>query len=235
MSIPGLPSLASDVLDLFQPVALLVEDLFSIGSNAQSQWGIFKDGEPVVLADTVISVDFRQDFKISNYPVEQGAFSSYNKVQMPFEVKISFARGGSVADRAEFLNSIAAIIGDTNFYDVVMPEATYTSVNLTHQDFNRKASQNLGLLVIDVYAEEVRSASLSTSNSTVATSTGSTAPTADTTSSNSIVSNDFAAINEPQNPAAAPQANGGNVQPQTPTPAQQAAVDQVLQQSMLPF
>src|ERR1039458_7014020 len=119
MSIPGLPALPAAIAGLFSEVALMTSDGVSSSSSSESQWGIFLNGAAVVIADNVISVDFRQDFTISNYPIEGGAFASYNKVQHPFEVKIGFSTGGGNADRASMFNSIAAIISDTNLYDVV--------------------------------------------------------------------------------------------------------------------
>lgn len=230
MSFPGLPSLSAANAELFTAIALITEDGDLSASQYSSQWGIFLDGSPVVVADNVLSMEFKQDFKISNYPVEQGGFASYNKVQLPFEVRFRFSTGGSSADRAAMLNSIAAVMGDTNLYDVVTPDATYINVNFVHQDYRRTAETGNGLLSVDVWCEEVRSASLIVSSSGTATSSTTTPDTSGSTSAssstpNSIVANDFDAINNPQSASASPQVNGGNVQPQTPTSIQTSTFD----------
>lgn len=227
--LPGLPALPAGLASLFQLIPLLTADGFTLGATAQTQWGIFLNGQPVVLADTVVSVEFRQDFRISTYPQEKGAFRSYNKVQTPFDVRVSFARGGSVSDRAELLSSIAAIIGDTNLYDVVTPEVTLSNLNLVHQDYNRKSSQGLGLMVVDVWAEEVRSATLTTS-SLASTAEGTTAPANSTRHVEGVVT-----FRNAQNPAATPEVNGGNVQPQTPSAADNAAFSSALTAQGNPF
>jgi hypothetical protein len=243
MSIPGLPSLPPSAAGLFSEIVSLAADAITGSSATQTQWGIYLNGEPVVTSDNVVSVDFRQDFTISNYPIEQGAFASYNKVQHPFEVKVGFSTGGSDADRQVFLASIAAIISDTNLYDFVTPEAIYSNVNITHQDYRINAS-NVGLRVVEVWCEEVRPASLGTSNTgttsansssatsstptTITTSNGVTAPT-------SVVSNDFSDINSPQSPDASPQVNGGTVQPVTPTAAQNSQFSSALTAAGNPF
>lgn len=231
MSILGLPSLPASVVGLFTDVALLAVDAVLGFGSSRSQWGIFLNGSPVVIADNVLSLEYRQDFSISNDPLEQGAFNSYNKVQRPFEIKLRFSTGGNAFDRQAMINSIKAIIGDTNLYDVVTPEAIYTNVNLIHQDY-RRSSDTAGLIIIDVWCQEVRSATLTSSNTTSGNTAGGGATP---NTPNSVVANDFAALNQPQNPGASPVANGGNVQAASPTTADNAQFTAALQAQGNPF
>lgn len=151
----GLPALPSSV-STFVGIALLAADAIAdfFGLFPQ-EWGIFLDGEPVVIADNVVTMEYRQDWRISTYPQENGAFASYNKVAMPFEAKLKFTAGGTLANRQEMLDSIAAIADDTNLYDVITPERIYPSCNITHFDFKREA-KDVGLLSVEVWLEEVR-------------------------------------------------------------------------------
>ena len=63
-----------------------------------------------VFAST-IEFDFDQEWTVADYPVEQGAFQSYDKVQLPFECRVRMACGGPTSQRTAFLNSIFAIAG----------------------------------------------------------------------------------------------------------------------------
>jgi len=63
-----------------------------------------------VFAST-IEFDFDQEWTIGDYPVEQGSFQSYDKVQLPFECRVRMACGGPTSQRTAFLNSIFAIAG----------------------------------------------------------------------------------------------------------------------------
>ena len=228
MSIPGLPSLSSGAANLFvTQLVLLTADAILGLLGFHQQWGIFSAGVPVVEADNVVSFDFRQDFSISNYPVEQGSFASYNKVQHPQEMKFRFSTGGSNADRQNFLNSIKAVIADTNLYDVVTPDAVYTNLNFVHWDYARSADRGAGLLVVDVWVEEVRPASLASSSTLTGATTGATG----TSGPGNITAAPLPPLNNAQNPAATPQVNGGNVQPQAPTAAQQSAATAAINQS----
>lgn len=153
---PGIPPLASGFVAAIVDTALLTADGASIYNVAQpAQWGIFLGGAPVIVADTVSSFSYKQEWAISDYPVEGGAFQSYDKVQIPFDVRVRFATGGSAATRAALLASISAIAGDTNLYDVVTPEATYTSVSISHYDYTRTAVNGVGLLQVDVWCFNV--------------------------------------------------------------------------------
>ena len=152
---PGVPPLTSYLVN---SVVLLVTDaILSILGTPTQQWGLYStSGFPVILADSVISFEYSQDFLVSDYQTEKGGFESYDKVRVPFTAKLRFATGGSVSHRQRMLDSIASIIGDTNLYDAVTPEEIYQSVNLIHQDFRRTASQGLGLVSVDVTVREVR-------------------------------------------------------------------------------
>jgi hypothetical protein len=219
MAIPGLPALADDVI--IDAVSLITQDVLSIlGSLGGPQWGLFLNGEPAVVSDNVVSFEFKQDFRISNYPVEEGAFESYNKVQVPFDVRLRFSTGGSVADRQAMIDSVDAIIGSTDLFDAVTPEKVYQSVNPTHQDIRRTSRNGVGLLVIDVYCEQVRVTA--TQQFTTSQQSSSSSATTSGNSSGLDVTIVFpgSQINQPQAASAAPQVSNGTVQTTTAAPGQ---------------
>lgn len=155
MSSPGFPNL----LNGFTPPSptLLLQDAFDVltGQNIP-QWGIFLDGDAVIAADNVISVEYKQDWSISDYPVENGGFQSYDKVSSPFDLRIRFSRGGSTDDRTELLQSLDQAAQPLTLYDAVTPEQVYSSMNITHYDYHRTSSNGAGLLTADVWLTEVR-------------------------------------------------------------------------------
>ena|ERR1039458_2521634 len=129
-----------------------------------SQWGIFLGGTPVIVADTVTSIEYKQNWVLSDYPVEQGAFETYDKVQTPRDIRVRFVAGGTEENRQALLDSVAAIAGDYNFYTVVTPEAFYPSVNVMHYDYRRTAINGVGMITVDVWCEEVRVTGTSSPN-----------------------------------------------------------------------
>lgn len=154
----GVPALLGDFANSFLSVtALLVTDTYTdYGSGAAPLWGVFLNGVPVVVADTVTRMEYKQDWAIADYPVERGGFESYDKVNTPFAVRMQFASGGSEAKRQALLDSIVAI-GDTlTLFDVVTPEAIYIGVNIQRYDYRRTSNNGLGLMLVDVTFLEIR-------------------------------------------------------------------------------
>lgn len=146
---------------------VLVSDVISaiLGASFQQQWGIFLDGEAVIAADNQISFEYKQEFPISTYPVEDGGFQSYDKVQLPAQIRCRFSAGGSVLNRQAFLSSIDDQMNTTDLYDVVTPETVYPGYNFTHREFPREA-QSVGLIVVDLWLTEIRQSATSEFQST---------------------------------------------------------------------
>ena len=148
---PGVPALDSYIGDV---VGQLVEDVLDAIFGTTVQWGIYLDGLPVLSYDNQVSFSYSQDWKISTYPVEEGSFQTYNKVQMPAEVRCKFSAGGSVTNRQNLLQSIDEVMSTTDLYDIVTPETVYLGYNFMHREYDREAN-NVGLLVVDITLEEV--------------------------------------------------------------------------------
>lgn len=164
---PGVPNV------IFAPgsgalAQLLTGDVAGIftGLQSSSQWGIYLNGAPVVLADNCLAVDFRVSYGISDYQIEQGGFQSYDKVSEPFEVRVRLSCGGSLERRTAFLASIDAIQSTLELYDVVTPERVFTSVNVSRVNYGRAAHHGLGLISVDIGLEEIRVVSAAAMQST---------------------------------------------------------------------
>lgn len=197
-NLPGVPALLTGYSAVLGTVSLITSDLIALGLISGPQWGIFDEGgNAVVTADTVIDLNFRQDWSIADFPMAGGSFASYNKVITPFDVRLRFVAGGSAANRNALLASIDAIAGDTNLYSVVTPEKTYQNCNVKHQGYARATQNGLGILVADVWLQQIRIAAAATR------------------------------ANNTASPGGAPQVNGGNPQPQAPTPFETSVVDSV--------
>ena len=202
-NVPGVPSVAFSASFSIGDDQVLTADLIGGFASPTEQWGIFQNGSAVVTADSVVGLDYKQEWAISDYPVEKGAFESYDKVALPFDSRVRFT-AGSAAARASLLASISAIAGTTQVFDVVTPDAVYPSVNITHYDYRRTARSGLGLLSVDIWCLQInQTASLSASG----TSTQGTA-TPDGTAQ----------------PSGADPVNGGSVQPTATTATQSGIV-----------
>jgi hypothetical protein len=60
------------------------------------QWGIFSHtGNPLLISDSVRAVDYREEANTPTYNYETGGFANYNKVTLPYDVRITFMNGGA--------------------------------------------------------------------------------------------------------------------------------------------
>lgn len=166
-NVPGVPPLLGSGSSIASLVLLVADTVASLFAGAgEPQWGIFLDGLAIIPYDSEVSFDYKKDYSVSDYTIEQGGFESYDKVEHPFDVKIRLATGGSLANRQAFLAALDAVIADTNLYDAVVPETVYTDVNFTHYDLHREAQRGATLLIVDLWGIQIRQAGSSTFSST---------------------------------------------------------------------
>lgn len=237
---PGVPTLPS-INQLVATADIILTDLLSFGENGQ-QWGLFLDGVSVMTADSVLSFEIKQNYRIATFAIEPsnqqsaGGFESYNKVALPFDVHLRFATGGTPADREELLEQAEAICASLDLFDAVTPERVYQSVNPTHFDCRRTAHNGVAMITIDLFCEQVRTTAASSFTTPEQSGTGGTASNNTVTQSGDTFDSRFsAAIVSPASASASPTVSSGTVQASQATPAQQTAADGVLAQSMLPF
>lgn len=208
---PGVPPLqrASQVLNT---VSLLVSDVLNIlDMFAGPRWGIFdEEGTPLLTGDSVLNVDYKQEARMSDFPVEKGQFATYNKVQQPFDARIGFTVGGTEDDRAEFLARAQKLVQTIQMVSLVTPEVTYESCNVIHCDYRRSSRSGVTLLTVELWLQEVRQ--VASSAFTENTPNEPTAPT-DTTGPAPTT----------QQPEGAAPTSGSDVRPATPTPGQTTA------------
>lgn len=167
---PGVPALPPGLgfLPPFGAPVLLTADGADLSPfPGPSQWGIYDGGgNPVLLASSTASVEYTRDWRISDYPQEQGAFGSYNKVQVPYQGIVTFWVGGSEGERAQFLAAAEPALASLDMAALVMPEISYVNANLTHYSFKREAHAGVTLLRVDVWVEEVRVIGVATFSAT---------------------------------------------------------------------
>lgn len=205
-ALSGVPQLVRSALN--QP-----PNTVSLGTGALQQqlaaaqqnvfpWGVYDDqGNQTLKPDSILNLDNRNEWKLSDYPVQVGSFASYNKVIVPFEVSLRFSKGGDLGSRAAFLKSIDDIAGDTNLYSIVTPERTYLNVNITRYEVTRRGAEGAYFLCeVDVFFRQILQVTPQYSSTAANTSNA-------------------------QNPAAVPPVNQGTLQPSNavPTSAQQTA------------
>jgi hypothetical protein len=190
-NLPGVPALARVSASLQVSLPSLTSILLPLTAQlndavlGQTVWGIFdQDGNQALFPDAFIGIDFRNDARVSNYPQEQGAFASYNKVQTPYDCRVRLAIGSDAASRTGFLDTLDAMLRGIDLYTVVSPEMSYPSATLQNYDYRRDSSNGVTMLTVDLDFIEVRVTATANESE----------------------------INTPQNPASADAVSDGQVQ-----------------------
>jgi hypothetical protein len=176
------PGLKRDPLAIVNVVQLVAADITTIaGLFAGPRWGIFtKDGQPLVIADTIEAVDFRIEARISDYPVESGGFQSYDKVMLPYDMRVSMTcsgthtglvsalgLGGATMDKTLFLSNLTTAQASLDVFTVLTPDSSYPNMNIVHYDYRRTRERGATLLHVDVWLQEIRDTATQQFTSTV--------------------------------------------------------------------
>lgn len=164
----GIPSLLGQIANVTNTVSLVYADAGNILSFfAGTQWGVFnEDGSAALLPDSIVSLETKREWRIPNYTVEQGGFETYNKVRLPRDLRVRMTKGGTAADRNDFLNQVDATASSLSLFTVLMPEGKVSaSLNVQAYSFTRTATNGVGLLTVDIdFVEVVVTATAAFSN-----------------------------------------------------------------------
>lgn len=182
--------------------------------QVQTRWGIYDaNGKPLAdprrfqglagellntLGGTTVStggLDYSKETRVSDFPVEQGHFASYNKVELPAAPVVTLCMSGNESDRKKFLDAIDTACKSTDLYSVVTPEVTYINYALERYNYQRRNNKGATLLIVEISLKEVRQVS------------------AQYTVSNK------GKVDAPKDAGATPQVDNGKVQAQTPKPS----------------
>lgn len=134
-----------------------VSALLGSFTDGGPQWGIFDDGgQPVIDAEVVSCMNLRKDFRIADFPIEDGEFASYNKVRTPFDAPVTFVQAGTTDDRGGFLQQVDSICESLDLFTVVTPEFSYDSANIIGYEYRRSVQNGASMLTVEVFCREVR-------------------------------------------------------------------------------
>lgn len=155
----GIPPLLNKAGHALTAVGLLVADakilLRALGLQSP-QWGIFLNNKQVIKPDSVLAFEYKKEYRLADYPMEQGAFQTYNKVTTPYDVRVSMTKGGSEVERQAFLLTAERIAASLDLYDVLTPERKYSNANISHFDYRRTSTNGVTLLTVDFWLAEIR-------------------------------------------------------------------------------
>jgi hypothetical protein len=158
-SIPGVPNLLRNAPKAIG-ISLLGNAVSSIWNYLfpGPTWGVFDVGtaDPSVQVSSVGEVDISGESRVSDYPIQTGSFTAYNKVQMPNVVTIRMTKDGSDDSRASLLAWLADNVVRRTLFDVLTPEWRYASMTLVGYRVGRSARSGAAMIIADCLFQEIR-------------------------------------------------------------------------------
>jgi hypothetical protein len=187
--LPGIPPLLNPgPAGLATLVAPLISKLLNILSP---KWGIYKKaGLGLTLAitpDSFVSIDYTNTANISNYPIEQGGFAAYNKVQNPRSWMITINKGGSKTDLQSFIDTLEDMQASLDLYTILTPNKIFINANIEQITYRRDAQNGAGMISAQIHFVEIKQAQASYSAPGKASAKNTKSPTSQAQQNNGQV------------------------------------------------
>jgi len=170
-SSPAIPSAA---------IGAISGDLWRL-AQTETRWGLYRKSWTSIIpvattraadafgmgaALSFAGIDYSKETKVSDFPVEQGGFASYNKVELPASPIVRLSFSGTESERAAAFAAIDAACKSIDLFDVVTPEVKYLDYQLERYNYSRSSAHGVTLLVFEITLKEVRQVSAAYSQST---------------------------------------------------------------------
>jgi hypothetical protein len=122
-----------------------------------TQWAILEEGGGSALSFTsFLDLDYKNEGKALEYPVEEGSFASYNKTQNSMEIKATVALQGTDADYNDLLTKLEDFQEKAVKLSIATPSDFYEGFTLEGLGYKRTAENNAHLLTVELTFKEVR-------------------------------------------------------------------------------
>lgn len=134
------------------------------------KWGIYLPGTSTkaIEVSSVLAMDIAGAADVSDYPIEQGSFVSYNKVVLPDVFQFRIAQDGLEANRTYLLDWLQRAKDGLDVFDVVCPEFVYPNATLIRYTVRRTAGSGAAMITADCVFQQVREKPAKYSSSTTA-------------------------------------------------------------------
>lgn len=159
MSIPGVPNLLKNAPRNIGVAILgdLVGRAFDFLFPAP-KWGIYypNSGDIAMQASSVVELEIFAESVVSNYQIETGSFTTYNKVVQPRFFGVRITRDGAEFQQAEMQTWLENEVAQTTLFDVVCPTKTWRNVTLVSYRELKSARSGAAMMTVDCVFQEVR-------------------------------------------------------------------------------
>lgn len=123
-------------------------------------WGVFdSNNQPAFVVDTYVSIKPKNDSKVSDFPVESGSFVTFNKVQTPYDVKVTVALGGDAEAMSTLLERVNDMQTSFELFSITTPYESYLNATLVTYDYSHEAKTGSNMIKAELFFKEIRQVS----------------------------------------------------------------------------
>ncbi|MGF6633521.1 hypothetical protein [Paraburkholderia sp. MM6662-R1] len=132
-------------------------DYFGLLPSNAPQWIIAdRNGNALVTPDSVVDLSYKGEARVGTAPVEQGSFSSYNKIALPEDLTLRLSCGGKNMNLSAFLIAVKSLKSSLQLINIISPEFVYPSYNVDRVDYKRTSTNGVSMIVAEVHFAEIR-------------------------------------------------------------------------------
>ncbi|MFN1150039.1 phage baseplate protein [Serratia liquefaciens] len=147
----------------------VVNSVLAPGYGIYYASGANKSTKPFSPASFVV-IEVGGEASIATAPVEKGGYTSFNKVQRPAELHITFTVEGwtgfsgaipnltnlTLTSRSDVLATLETMRTTADVYDIETPDKTYSSYDLTKYDYRIRSDSGPTLLTVTAVFQDVQ-------------------------------------------------------------------------------
>lgn len=127
-------------------------------SPQESGWAICRsdDMSDAIEFSVFMNMDTTNEFKITQSPVENGDFVSYNKTSSPAVIGLQVAIKGTHDEIMSALTDLEVLAAGTDLITIITPDNVYSDYNIVKFQYSRKVEDGIDIVYCDIGFEEVR-------------------------------------------------------------------------------
>lgn len=110
--------------------------------------------------DTLLSYDYQSSSDLPSYPIQQGSFENYNKIQNPNKANVSLAISGNKTEIRKNLIKLESFNESVDLVDLILPFKSFIGYNLCNLSHSLHEGEGISMLVVNFDLFEIRQAEI---------------------------------------------------------------------------
>jgi hypothetical protein len=146
----------------------LRDNLSDLTKGFVGRWTIYETGtqNEICYFDSFEKFAFLQKNGIVQYPIEQGSFATYNKLNNPANIGVVLTKSGFSINQAldglgafskeKFIDDLSVYTNGTTKVDIVTPSKTFLGYSIESMTYTNSVDEGADILLVTLEIKEIR-------------------------------------------------------------------------------